>query len=262
MTFANLSGGRDSTAMVVKWLELGKELDYILFCDTEVEYPQMYDYINKLDSYLKREFNKEIVVLQSKKCFWEMAFQTPITKGERQGRFKGIPRKLGMDYCTRDLKINPSKEFVLSVSANKFRNVVLIGYTFDEVQRGRTSNLTYASAKYPLHEWHWNEEECESFLRQRGIANPLYRDFSRTGCFLCPKQSLKSLYTLYSKYPKEWLVMKRWEEEAKRLDCVNQTFMIKESLEELEAKFKEKDKRPSLDFGDEYALSETCFCKG
>lgn len=262
MTFANLSGGRDSTAMVVKWLELGKELDYILFCDTEMEYPQMVDYLNKLDSYFKREFDKEIVVLKSKKCFWEMAFETPITRGERQGKFRGIPRVLGVDYCTRDLKINPSKEFVLSLSPNKFRNVVLIGYTFDEVQRGRTSNLTYACAKYPLHEWHWNEEECERFLRQRGIANPLYRDFHRTGCFLCPKQSLKSLYTLYSKYPKEWLVMKTWEAEAKRLDCVNQTFRIKESLEELEAKFKEKDRRPSLELDDDYLLSETCFCKG
>ena len=80
MTFANLSGGRDSTAMVVKWLELGKELDYILFCDTKVEYPQMYDYLNKLDSYLKREFNKEIVVLQSKKCFWDMALDRKSTR--------------------------------------------------------------------------------------------------------------------------------------------------------------------------------------
>lgn len=58
---------------------------------------------------------------------------------------------------------------------------------------------------------------------------------------------------------KEWIAMKK-SEEAKRLGCVNQTFMIQESLEELEAKFKEKDKRPSLDFGEEYALSETCFC--
>ena len=30
MIIANVSGGRDSTAMVVKWLELGNTLDSIL----------------------------------------------------------------------------------------------------------------------------------------------------------------------------------------------------------------------------------------
>lgn len=260
MTFANLSGGRDSTAMVVNYLELGGKIDYILFCDTGFEFLEMYDYIKKLDSYLQKRFNQQITFLKSKKSFFEMAFQTPITKGERLGRFKGIPRKLGMDYCTRDLKINPSKEFVLQKSSNRFKNIVLIGYTFNEVEKGRTSNLTYASAKYPLCEWGWNEAECEEFLRKRGIANPLYKDFSRTGCFLCPKQSLKSLYVLYKNYPNKWQIMKDWEAKARELDCVNQSFCIGLSIEELEVKFKEKDKYPSLDLSDDYAMSETCFC--
>lgn len=34
MVFANLSGGRDSSCMVVKWLESGYDIDYIIFCDT------------------------------------------------------------------------------------------------------------------------------------------------------------------------------------------------------------------------------------
>ena len=42
MVFANLSGGRDSSAMVVKWLELGNNIDYILFCDTGYEFAEMY----------------------------------------------------------------------------------------------------------------------------------------------------------------------------------------------------------------------------
>lgn len=262
MTFANLSGGRDSTAMIVSCLERGLPLDYILFCDTGFEFAQMYDYLEKLDSYLQRQFGRKITILKPKKSFFEMAFNTPITKGERIGKYRGIPRKLGMDYCTRDLKIVPSKEFVLSLSPNRFRNVVLIGYTYNEVTNGRTSNLTYATAQYPLHEWHWNEAECEEFLRKRGIANPLYEYFHRTGCFLCPKQSLNSLYALYKNFPKEWETMKKWENTAKKLDCVNQTFCIGESLEDLEVKFKAKDKQPSLDFGNAYSLSETCFCKG
>ncbi len=41
MISANLSGGRDSSAMVVKWLENGNELDYIIFCDTGFEFDEM-----------------------------------------------------------------------------------------------------------------------------------------------------------------------------------------------------------------------------
>lgn len=37
LTIANLSGGRDSTAMVIRYLELGNKIDYILFCDTGYE---------------------------------------------------------------------------------------------------------------------------------------------------------------------------------------------------------------------------------
>lgn len=60
LTIANLIGGRDSTAMVIRYLELGNNIDYILFCDTAFEFPAMYEYIEKLILYLQRNFNKSI----------------------------------------------------------------------------------------------------------------------------------------------------------------------------------------------------------
>lgn len=60
LTIANLSGGRDSTAMVIRYLQLGNNIDYILFCDTGFEFPVMYEYIEKLILYLQRNFNKSI----------------------------------------------------------------------------------------------------------------------------------------------------------------------------------------------------------
>lgn len=64
--FANLSGGRDSSAMVVKWLESGEKLDYVLFCDTGFEFAEMYEYIDKLDNYLQKRFNIGITRLDSR----------------------------------------------------------------------------------------------------------------------------------------------------------------------------------------------------
>lgn len=64
MTIANLSGGRDSSAMVVKWLEMGNKLDKIIFCDTLYEFPMMYEYLDKLNDYIKRKFDNEITFLK------------------------------------------------------------------------------------------------------------------------------------------------------------------------------------------------------
>lgn len=258
MITANLSGGRDSTAMVVRWLELGNKIDHIIFCNTHYEFDEMYEYINKLDKYLQDKFNMQITRLDSGDKIKEYAFIKPITKGEREDRFRGLPITLGRDYCTRETKINPTTRFIKERSPNKFNNVALIGYTYNEVENGRNSNLDYATARYPLHEWKWNEAEVEAYLRDKGIANPLYERFSRTGCFLCPKQSLKSLYQVYKYYNDKWEIMKQWEARAKELNCVNQTWKIGVSLLELEAKFKTQSEDL---FTDSYDLMETCFCK-
>ena len=37
----SFSGGKDSTAMLLRMLELGMRVDEILYCDTYMEFPQM-----------------------------------------------------------------------------------------------------------------------------------------------------------------------------------------------------------------------------
>ena len=265
MIFANLSGGRDSTAMVVKWLEMGERLDYVLFCDTGFEFPQMYEYIDKIEAYLKRNFKLDLTRLDSTQEMQKWAFEYPITRGEREGRLRGLPMRVQRDYCTRQTKIIPSREFIKSKSPQRFKNSVLIGYTADEVARGRVSNLDYATARYPLAEWGWNEKEVSEFLKARGIMNPLYEKFERTGCFLCPKQNLRAFETLFKHYPQQWEFMKEWENKARRLNCVNQQWHDKFTLDELETRFKQN----AAGLFDEcelenerFSLMETCFCKG
>ena len=129
----------------------------------------MYEHIDKLDFYLQRNFGKKITRIDSTKKMRYYAFEYPITKGDRQGRYRGIPRKIGKDYYTRETKIVPSAKFIKEKSPNKFKNTCLIGYTYNEVENGRVNNLEYAIAKYPLHEWKMNEPEVDTFLSERGI---------------------------------------------------------------------------------------------
>ena len=51
----SLSGGKDSTAMLLRLLEENRPVDLILYCDTGLEFPQMYDHLNQLEAYTGRE---------------------------------------------------------------------------------------------------------------------------------------------------------------------------------------------------------------
>lgn len=49
---ASLSGGKDSTAMVLRLVEEKWPLDLILFCDTGLEFPEMYTHVEQLEKEL------------------------------------------------------------------------------------------------------------------------------------------------------------------------------------------------------------------
>ena len=50
----SLSGGKDSTAMLLRLIAEKRPIDYIIFCDSGLEFPQMYEHISKLEKYINR----------------------------------------------------------------------------------------------------------------------------------------------------------------------------------------------------------------
>lgn len=43
------SFGKDSTAMLLKMLELGMQVDVVLFCDTGLDFPEIEEHIRKVE---------------------------------------------------------------------------------------------------------------------------------------------------------------------------------------------------------------------
>ena len=62
-TIVCFSGGKDSTAMLLRMIELGERVDEIIFSDTDAEYPELYEYLDRIEKYIGRQ----IIRVKSKK---------------------------------------------------------------------------------------------------------------------------------------------------------------------------------------------------
>ena len=51
----SLSGGKDSTAMLLLMIEHGMPIDMVLTADTGMEFPEMYEHLDRINQYLYRE---------------------------------------------------------------------------------------------------------------------------------------------------------------------------------------------------------------
>ena len=78
----SFSGGKDSTAMLLMMIEKGIEVHEIIFCDTTVEFPEMYEHIKKVEEYIKMP----ITILKAEHNYEYMMFDYVKKKGKNKGQ--------------------------------------------------------------------------------------------------------------------------------------------------------------------------------
>lgn len=84
-SIVSFSGGKDSTAMLLMMLEQGMKVDYIIFCDTGMEFPQMYEHIERVNEYIGEKYGKMVTVLKSKNSFEYCLLHILRNRGKRAG---------------------------------------------------------------------------------------------------------------------------------------------------------------------------------
>lgn len=187
----SFSGGKDSTAMLLMMLEKNMPVDEIVFCDTGLEFPEMYEYIIKFEKYIDRK----ITIIKAEKN-WDSWFYRVKQKGKHKGEIYGFPYTIGA-WCNSRLKMVPINKYF----NQQKEHIRYIGIAYNEPKRyERLKNNEVA----PLYEWKITEDDVIKYLTDRNILNPLYAKFSRLGCWCCPKQSLQSLKVLRKEYPDLW----------------------------------------------------------
>lgn len=94
----SLSGGKDSTCLLLLMIERGMHIDAVISADTGMELPEMYAHLAKLDERLYRERGLHITTLQHPRGFEYLMFDAPLIG-------YGWPA-MQVRWCTGQLKKN------------------------------------------------------------------------------------------------------------------------------------------------------------
>ena len=234
-----LSGGKDSTAMLIGMIERGMPIDCILFCDTGLEFPAMYEHIAKLE----KDTGMPITRVRAEKSFEELMFYAEIKRKPDSAALKKYgpdirgygwagPR---MRWCTARLKDEPREKFLREIR-KEYDVKEYVGIASDEGYRLERKRNRQDGHVHPLVDWGMTEADCLKYCYDHGYDwNGLYGQFKRVSCWCCPLQPLPELRQLYHNHRELWEQLKTWDKMTWR------SFRADYSVEELEIRFDFED---------------------
>lgn len=227
------SGGKDSTCMLLMMLEKGMQVDEITFCDTGMEFPQMYDHIAQVENDISKKYGKHITTISAPHSYYYYMFNhvPKFRKDPKHDKIGFSWASMGRRWCTARMKVD-----VLSRYLRKFKGedyIINIGIAYDEPKRHQ--NIP-ANIRHPLFEWGITEKMALSFCKGHGYTwGGLYDKFRRVSCWCCPLQPISELRKLYHDFPSLWQQLKDMDKQTWR------QFRADYSVQDLEDKFKRED---------------------
>lgn len=186
----NVSGGKDSSALAlliagrVKGLEHFRHdgVEYV-FCDTQKELPETYEYLARLEA----ELGSKIIRLNAKAGFdhWHKVF----------GGYLPSPQNR---WCTKLLKLKPFEAHVGDDNV-----VSYVGLRADEDRVGYISRKPNIKTRYPLKEAGIDYDGVIKILEDSGLGLPTFMKWGRTnsGCTFCFFQTPFEWAKLLENYP-------------------------------------------------------------
>lgn len=189
----SLSGGKDSSALAVymRLREPQIDMEYV-FCDTQKELKETYEYLAKLEAFL----GKPIVRLNSDRGFdhWLQVY----------GGYLPSSR---MRWCTRQLKLKPFEKYVGDDPVISY-----VGIRADEDREGYISTKPNIKARFPFKEDGIDHAGVLRILEEAGLGLPeYYRWRTRSGCYFCFFQRKSEWLGLLEHHPDLFEEAKKYE---------------------------------------------------
>ena len=189
-----LSGGKDSSALAIYLLGKVPNMEYV-FCDTEKELDETYEYLIKLETFLGKKIH--FLKYSSGYGFDEIL---QIKKG-----FLPSPKSR---WCTEYLKLKPYEDFIGDDSVISY-----VGIRADEPHRtGYISTKPNVKTVLPFVENNVRLEDVERILNESGLGVPRYYKWrSRSGCYFCFFQQKREWIGLLENHPELFEEAKKYE---------------------------------------------------
>ncbi|MCM1524815.1 MAG: phosphoadenosine phosphosulfate reductase family protein [Ruminococcus sp.] len=243
----SLSGGKDSTAMLLGMIERKMPIDIMLFCDTGLEFPDMYAHLDRLNTDIKAKIGTEITTVRPEHPFEYYFKDIPVKRDENSTvvqRYGSQPKGFGwagakMRWCTSRLKNHPRERFIRLYS-EQYQIIHYIGIAADEFHRMKRTCNKGIDKILPLVDWGMTEQDCLQYCYDNGYDwNGLYKKFKRVSCWCCPLQPLSELRVLYRDFPELWEQLRKWDSQTWR------SFKPDYSVDELTMRFEFESERIS-----------------
>lgn len=233
----SFSGGKDSTAMTLRMIELGMQIDEVICCDTGKEFPAMYRHIQKVRKAIE-DAGIKFTLLKAEQTFDYLMFEHHAKRKNKDLEdFVGYSWAGGRSrWCTSKLKVDLINKY-LSELRQKYDVVQMVGIAFDEQYRLERKNNQDTEQEHPLVEWKWTEEDALYYCYSKGFDwEGLYDIFKRVSCWCCPLQSLENLRKLRTCFPDLWEELKEMDRKTWR------KFKADYSVEQLDIRFQLEEK--------------------
>lgn len=234
----SFSGGKDSTAMLLRMIELGEHIDEVICCDTTKEFPAMYRHIEKVKKVVEDARIKFTIVKAEHDFDYYMLDQKIKRRNPEFAHLTGNSwPSMRIRWCTRLLKLTPIDNHFKEL--NKLYNVIHVkGLAADEEYRLERKNNKQTNHRHPLVEWGWTEADCLKYCYERGYDwEGLYEMFDGVSCFCCPMQPVGELRKLRKHFPELWNEMLEMDKKTWR------AFKMERTLQEWEIRFQFEEER-------------------
>ncbi|MCE7535944.1 phosphoadenosine phosphosulfate reductase family protein [Aliivibrio fischeri] len=207
-----LSGGKDSAALAIYMAREYPEIDIdYFFTDTGYELPEVYEFIEKLESILGKEIlwinHKERSVNNDVKVFDKLLVE--------HNNFLPSGRQR---WCTIRMKLEPFEKWIKPFLNDGYEVISYVGIRADEPWREGykpSESQKYLKIKMPFADDGIKRAGVISLLESSGIGLPKYYEWrSRSGCTFCFFQRKIEWVRLMERYPEAFEQAKSYEKQA------------------------------------------------
>jgi len=188
-------GGVNTTALMILLIKKRMPFDETIFADTGCELPETYENIKVVSAYLK-DHGIPFRIVRSKNG----------TLFDTCQRRRVIPSQVWR-WSTRDYKITPIHAYYRSLNAHIYE---YLGIAYDEVERIKPSSEPYITSLFPLVDERYTRDDCIRLIASEGLPIPV-----KSGCYLCPFNTVERWYQIYEKHPDLYFKAMALEEVSK-----------------------------------------------